>query len=103
MSLELIAGTSPRDVGGGHWTEWWNMGPYGTTVAFGNARLMRVGKCQLPKNAHFTNLVQSDMEKLAVEFSMKVRPRMRKDGKPAESPSDPEQVPLPEEKEYMRQ
>lgn len=101
--IDLIQGTSPRDVGGGQWTEWFNIGPYGTTVGFANARLMRVGKCQLPKNAHVSEMGQSDIEKLAVGLSDRVKPRMRKDGKPATSPNDPEQVPLPEEKEYMRQ
>jgi hypothetical protein len=102
MFIDLFAGTSPRDIGGGQWTEWFNTGAFGTTVAFGNARLTRVGKCQLPRNAHATQMGQGDLERLAVELSDRVKPRMRKDGKPAESPADPDQVPLPEEKQYLR-
>jgi len=50
MVIDLFAGTSPKDVGGGQWTEWWNFGAYGTTVVFANTRLSRVGKCPLPVN-----------------------------------------------------
>jgi hypothetical protein len=93
MIIDLFAGASPKDEGAGHWTEWFNNGPYGTTVGFGNARLRRVGECHFPQHVD-----TSDIEKLAVELSDKMKPRLRKDGKLAASPSDPEQVPLPEGK-----
>jgi hypothetical protein len=101
MIIDLFAGNSPKDEGAGHWTEWWNSGPYGTTVGFGNTRLRRVGKCQLPRGADISRMSQAEVDKLAVEFSDRVKPRLRKDGKPAASPNDPEQVPLREEREYQ--
>ena len=103
MFIDLFAGTSPRDEGAGQWTEWWNSGPFGNTVGFGNTRLRRVGKCQLPHNNHVSEMSQEDTDKLALDLSAKVKPRLRKDGKEAQSPNDPEQVPLREEKEYQRQ
>jgi hypothetical protein len=102
MFINLIAGTSPRDTGGGQWTEWFNAGPNGNTVAFGNARLRRVGKCRIPQNIDISKMSVAELDKLSIELSRDVKPRMRKDGKPAESPVDPEQVALPEEKEYQR-
>ncbi|MGB7925675.1 MAG: hypothetical protein WCF57_20720 [Pyrinomonadaceae bacterium] len=103
MIIDLYAGTSPRDEGAGTWTEWFNGGPYGMTVAFGNARLRRVGRCQiLQQNADISKMGQAELEKMADNLSRRVKPRLRKDGKPAESPTDPEQVPLPEEKDYQR-
>lgn len=103
MFIDLFAGTSPRDEGAGQWTEWWNFGaPFGTTVGFGNTRLRRVGKCELPHNNHLAQMDNNQIDRLAEELSRKVRPRMRKDGKPAESPTDPEQVPLKEEAKYER-
>lgn len=90
----LFAGTPPIDEGAGTWTEWLNAGPNGTTVVFANCRLRRVGKCPLPN----TRMTQAEVEKLAAELSSNVKPRLRKDGKPAQSPTDSEQVPLPEEK-----
>jgi hypothetical protein len=92
----LFAGTPPIDEGAGTWTEWFNAGTNGTTVGFLNCRLRRVGACALPNNT--SRMSQADLEKLVIELSSKVRPRLRKDGKPALSPTDPEQVPLPEEK-----
>lgn len=100
MVIDLFGGTSPRDEGAGQWTEWWNTGQFGTTVGFGNTRLRRVGRCQLPRNHHISQVGQEDIDKLAAELSSRVKPRMRKDGKAAESPIDAEQVPLPEEKRY---
>lgn len=103
MVIDLFAGTSPNNEGAGQWTEWWNSGTYGTTVGWANARLRRAGTCPLPAGADISKMGQAEVEKLAIELSDKVQPRMRRDGKRAESPSDPEQVPLPEEKEYQRQ
>lgn len=97
MVIELFAGTSPRDVGAGHWTEWWNFGPNGTTVLFGNTRLSRVGKCPLPTN--FATATQAELEAYSAERSRSVSPRLRKDGSVADHPTDPEQVPLAEETE----
>lgn len=94
MVIELTEGTSPRDVGGGQWTEWFNFGAHGTTVVFANARLARVGSCQAIANP---NATQAELEVLAADRSRSVSPRLRKDGKAAEHPTDPEQVPLAEE------
>jgi hypothetical protein len=101
MVIDLFAGTSPKDEGAGQWTEWFNTGPYGTTVGFGNTRLRRVGRCQLPRNADISRMSQVEIDKLAIDLSDRVKPRMRKDGKAAVSPNDPEQTPLREEKEYQ--
>jgi hypothetical protein len=91
MVIELTEGTSPKDVGGGQWTEWFNFGAHGTTVVFANARLARVGNCLAVPHADPT---QAELEVLAAERSRNVGPRLRKDGKAAESPTDPESVPL---------
>jgi len=101
MVIDLFAGNSPNDEGAGQWTEWLNTGQYGTPDFFGNTRLRRVGKCQLPANVDISKMGQAEVDKLAIELSNRVKPRLRKDGKPAESPTDPEQVPLPEEREYQ--
>ena len=100
MVIDLFAGTSPMDEGAGQWTEWLNSGPYGTADFYFNTRLRRVGKCHLPQSVDLSRMSAAEVEKLSVDLSMKVKPRMRKDGKPAEYPADPEQVPLREEKEY---
>lgn len=102
MIIDLFGGTSPRDEGAGHWTEWWNSGANGTTVGFGNTRLRRVGRCQIPQSATLARMSQEEIDKLAIELSDKVKPRLRKDGKAAASPNDPEQVPLREEREYQQ-
>lgn len=97
MVIDLFAGTSPKDVGGGQWTEWWNFGAYGTTVVFANTRLSRVGKCPLPVNV--ATATQAELEKFGTDNSSRVSPRLRKDGKVAEHPGDPEQEPLAEEQQ----
>lgn len=102
MVIDLFGGTSPRDEGAGQWTEWWNTGQFGTTVGFGNTRLRRVGRCPLPRNHHISQMGQEDINKLAAELASKVKPRSRRDGKPAESPIDAEQVPLLEEREFSK-
>jgi hypothetical protein len=104
MVIELFAGTSPRDEGAGQWTEWREVpGFFGTTIGFVNTRLRRVGKCQQPGNADIAAMSQEDVDKLAADLSRKVKPRLRRDGKAAESPLDADQAPLPEEKDYQRQ
>lgn len=95
MVIDLFAGTSPKDVGGGQWTEWWNFGAYGTTVVFANTRLARVGKCPLPVNV--ATATQVELEKFGTDNSSRVSPRLRKDGKEADHPGDLEQEPLAEE------
>ncbi len=95
MVIELFAGTSPRDVGAGQWTEWWNFGPNGTTVGFANARLSRVGKCPLPANV--STMTQAELEAYSADRSRSVSPRLRKDGTASDRPTDPEAMPLPEE------
>jgi hypothetical protein len=98
MVIELFAGTSPSDEGAGQWTEWLEGGAFGTTIAFGNCRLRRAGRCPLPANVDLSKLSRAEIDKLAVDLSNKVKPRLRTDGKPAQSPLDPAQVPLPEHK-----
>ena len=95
MVIDLFAGTSPKDEGGGQWTEWWNFGTYGTTVGFANARLSRVSKCPLPANV--ATATQAELEKFGEDSSSKVSPRLRRDGTVADRPSDPASAPLPEE------
>jgi hypothetical protein len=103
MFIELFAGTSPRDEGAGQWTEWREVpGFYGTTIGFANTRLRRVGKCQLPANMDINRMSNEEIDKLSVDLSRQVKPRMLKSGKVAESPLEAEQVPLPEEKELQR-
>lgn len=41
-----ITTMSRRNGGTGHWREWLEDGVFGVTVAFGNAKLERVGKCK---------------------------------------------------------
>lgn len=98
--IDLFAGTSPRDEGAGQWIEWLNTGTNGTPDFFFNTRLRRVGKCQLTPAADASRMSQAEVDRLALELSERVKPRLRKDGRPAEHPADPEQVPLPEEKDY---
>ena len=99
MVIDLFAGTSPADEGAGQWTEWREVpGTFGTTIGFGNTRLRRVGRCQLPAGTDLSKLSAAEIDRLAADLSSKVKPRLRRDGKPAESPIDREQVPLPEEK-----
>lgn len=102
MVIDLFAGTSPKDEGAGQWIEWLNLGSYGTPDFFFNTRLTRVGKCQLAQGVDFTKMSRADIDKMAVELSNRVKPRLRKDGKPADYPADPEQVPLKDEP-YLRQ
>jgi hypothetical protein len=95
MVIDIFAGPTPKDVGGGQWTEWWNFGAYGTTVGFLNARLTRVGKCPLPANV--ATMTQAEIEKYGADSSGRVSPRLRKDGTAADRPTDPESAPLAEE------
>jgi hypothetical protein len=96
MVIDLFAGTSPKDEGAGQWTEWLNAGAYGTPEYYFNTRLRRVGKCEIPHGVDPSVMSMEELEKLSIDLSRKVKPRLRKDGKPAEFPSDPEQVPLRE-------
>lgn len=103
MVFDLFAGTSPQDQAAGQWTEWFNNPTFGTPDFYGNSRLVRVGKCQVPTGVDISKMSEAELEKLSVDLSSKVKQRLRKDGKPAEHPGDPQQVPLKEEQEYQRQ
>jgi hypothetical protein len=46
MQWELVT-VSPKDIGAGHWIEWWEDGKLGQTVGFRNTLLTRVGRCRL--------------------------------------------------------
>jgi len=98
MFIELFAGTSPSDEGAGQWTEFRETGLFGTTIAFANTRLRRVSKCGPAGVADLAKLSHAEIEKAAAEASGRVPPRMKRDGKPAESPLEPGQVPLPDQK-----
>jgi hypothetical protein len=100
--LDLFAGTSPRDEAAGEWIEWLNSGVYGTPELYVNVRLTRVGKCEMPRGVDPSKLSEAELEKLSIELSGRVKPRIRRDGKVAEYPIDPEQKPLPNEREYDR-
>lgn len=103
MFIDLFAGTSPADEGAGQWTEWREVpGTFGTTIGFANTRLRRVGRCPLPAGTDLARMSAQEIDRLAADLSAKVKPRLRRDGKPAESPTDREQVPLPEEKQFQR-
>ena len=99
MFFDLFAGTSPLDEAGGQWTEWFNTPVFGTPDFYGNSRLRRVGKCQLPQGVDISRMSEPEIEKLTADLSAKVKQRLRRDGKAAEYPGDPEQVPLREEKQ----
>ena len=102
MVIDLFAGTSPRDEGAGQWIEWLNAAVYGTPDFYFNTRLRRVGQCRIARGLDLSRMSQAELEKLTIDMSREVKPRLRKDGKPAQSPGDPEQVPLKEEKEYRQ-
>ncbi len=97
MVIELFAGNPDPHEGAGQWTEWVENTTYGGTVGFLNTRLRRSGKCVMPGVGDMAKVARPDLEKLALELSSKVKPRLRRDGKPANSPTDPEQAPLPEQ------
>ncbi len=103
MFIDLFAGTTPRDEGAGQWTEWRETpGTYGTTIGFANTRLRRVGKCQLPAGADVARMSNDEIDRLAERLSREIKPRMLRSGKQAESPLEPDQVPLPEERQFDR-
>ena len=103
MFIDLFAGTTPRDEGAGQWTEWRETpGFFGTTIGFGNTRLRRVGRCRIPPTANLERMSDAEIDRLSEQLSREVRPRLRRDNKPAESPTDPEQRPLAEEREYEK-
>jgi len=96
MVMELFAGKPERDEAAGQWTEWRETGYYGTTIGFVNSRLRRVGSCRYVISA---SLPLEEIEKIAAEVSSRVAPRMLANGKVAESPGSPDQVPLNDEVE----
>jgi hypothetical protein len=98
MVIELFAGTPDASEGAGQWTEWLESSTYGSTIAFANTRLRRTGKCIMPGIPDASKASRAELEKLAVELSGRVKPRLRKDGKPAQSPMDAAQLPYDEKK-----
>jgi hypothetical protein len=44
MEWEIVT-MRRKNEGAGHWREWLEDGAFGLTIAFGNAKLQRVGKC----------------------------------------------------------
>ncbi len=76
MSWEIVT-MSRQNGGAGHWFEWRENGAFGNTIVFANATFTRVGRC----NATHIE-------------SIGVTPRYLTDGRIAENPWDPDQVPL---------
>ena len=75
-------GVRHRTIGAGHWHEWGDNGRFGPVYGFGNAILERVGKCHIVK--------QTDIDTINIDV------RMLKDGREAEYPQQPGQLPLKE-------
>jgi len=94
--LELFAGTSPQDEAAGQWTEWREDSRNGRTIVFGKARLRRVGRCRIVERLSASASLE-ELEKLTIEASSQVAPRYLSSGKVAESPGQPDQVPLDDE------
>ena len=46
MQWDIVT-VSPRNEGAGHWWEWREDGKLGRTIGFANAKLQRVGKCNM--------------------------------------------------------
>ena len=76
--------------GYGHWQEWVEDGAYGNWFARGNTKLVKLGECDWkpPVNAAW-----ADLEKMALEESMRAPKRFRKDGSLA-YPNDRDMLPL---------
>ena len=70
----------------------------GTTIGWVNCRLRRIGKCPLPQGVSAEKMSRADLEKYALEQSARVKPRLLTTGKPAESPAEPGQHPLSDER-----
>lgn len=106
-----IAGVSTASLATGHWKEWREDPGFGFIIGWGNARLVRVGKCFLPGVAAAAISTTADAgegagenqeELAALQFSMNVPPRMLRGGGVAESPAQPGQLPVrhPEKREH---
>lgn len=77
-----IETNSPRNQGGGHWTEWRENGAFGNTIVFANAKLERVGRCTSVPGA-------------ADALKLQVAPRVTRSGLPAQNPLDLDQLSIP--------
>lgn len=92
--IELFAGDAPVAEGAGQWTLWKEATPIDNTVLFANTRIRRVGFCSPPPNITDPTKVSAEvLEKAVAEAAAKVPPRLRADGKPAQSPAEPYQAP----------
>src|SRR3569832_1917353 len=78
-----IETNSPRNQGGGHWTEWRENGAFGNTIVFANAKLERVGRCTPVPGA-------------ADALKLQVAPRVLRSGLPTQNPQNNDQLPAGE-------
>lgn len=86
----------PRGMAFKDWTEWREDGDYGFVIGWGNARLIRDGRCRIPHSGadSFTAQSPEEAEKFdeeALLLSLSLPPRLTRDGGEAESPGAPDQ------------
>lgn len=79
IKFEIVT-NSPRNVAAGHWFEWRENGAFGNTIGFANTKLERIGYCRIIQPTDLPNLY--------------VAPRLLLDGRIAQSPGEPNQVPV---------
>ncbi|MDJ0825006.1 MAG: hypothetical protein QNJ16_05825 [Rhodobacter sp.] len=86
MTLYHTTFDNPDERRGGmafkDWTEWREDGSFGRIIGWGNARLVRVGRCP------FEEVEGREAMEVMEALSLKVAPRLRLDGKEAESPGE---------------
>lgn len=72
------------------WTEWREDGKFGNIIGWGNARLVRAGKCRYPQGAEdglqLTPESLKRLEAQAMDFSLSLPERLTVDGRVAEFP-----------------
>ena len=73
----------PRGMAFKDWTEWREDGAFGSIIGWGNALMIREGRCSHPKGEG------AELEKRVLELSLKIPPRLMKDSKEeAQNPGD---------------
>lgn len=83
MEWQIVT-SSPKSMGTGHWKEWREDGRFGNTIGFGNAKLQRVGRCEIdnPEEAleAYRNIdfpVDKDGNKITLPIGMPELERLR--------------------------
>ncbi len=79
IKFEIVT-DSPRNIAAGHWFEWRENGAFGNTIGFANTKLERIGYCRVIQSVDLPSLY--------------VAPRLLLDGRVAQYPGEPNQVPL---------